>query len=345
MDNKKVKELMLRVYNNKMIEDTEKGISDEKDIKALCQKVFGDGSATPNPALLHDFNTVLVQTADQIAKPMATEMLSLFADFKTANPGTLYQYTVPAKSKARMKFTALGSGVDLVRVEGGKKSIAVPTVLSAGFYYEPESLVQDDVEYFRKLVNDVAEAKVRLYLTSVMKLIQTAITSHKIPTANVRVGSNLGIADYNKTASTISRVGNGGKVVFVADSLLIDYFANFQVSDTTISKLLTDSIKTELLTALVPTTIGRTTAINLVNPFTDETNSKVELPINTGYMFSSAVSQKPFTIVEYAGLKQNTETDVEDGRVKVMIKQEAAIELLFGEAIGVICEQSSSVSL
>lgn len=341
MDVKKVKELMTRVYNNKMIEDAEKGISDEKDIKELCAKVFGDGSATPNPALLHDFNTVLVQTADQIAKPMATEMLGLFADFKTQTPGTIYQYTVPAKSKARMKFTALGSGVDLVRVEGGKKSIATPTVLSSGFYYEPESLVQDDVEYFRKLVNEVAEAKVRLYLSSVMKLINSAISSQKIPTANVKVGSNLAIADYNKVASTIARVGTGGKPIFIADTLLIDYFANFQATDATLSKLLTDNLKSELLTALVPTTIGRTTAINLVNPFTDETNSKVELPVNTGYMFSSAVSQKPFTIVEYAGLKQNTETDVEDGRVKVMLKQEAAVELLFGEAIGVITEQSA----
>ena len=90
------------------------------------------------------------------------------------------------------------------------------------------------------------------------------------------------------------------------------------------------------------TSIGRTTAVNLVNPFTDDTNSAVELPVNEGYFFSSAVSSKPFTIVEYGGMKQFTEQDPEDERIKIMIKQEAAVELIHGNAIGYVKETNVS---
>lgn len=332
-----VKGLMKRVYNSK----TSLNANDEGDIKKLVEKVFGDGTVTPDPSMLHQFNNVVVQVADEIAKPKATEILGILADFKTATPGTIYQYKIPAKSKARFKWSALGTGVDLVRVEGGKSTVAVPTALQSGFSYEPLSLVQDAVENFRLLVNNAVEAKLKLYFQAVARVMQSAIASGKIPANNVKEGSNLSFADYSRVASIISRVGMGGRPIFIADSLMIDYFANFQASDATLSKLLTDDMKMQLLTDLVPTTIGRTTAVNLVNPFIDRTNGSVELPVNEGYMVSSAVGQKPFVIVEYGGLKQFTEQDPEDEIVKVMLKQEASVELIFGEAIGFLKEESA----
>ncbi|MBM6849745.1 hypothetical protein, partial [Bacillus licheniformis] len=216
---------------------------------------------------------------------------------------------------------------------------AVPYTLSTGFYYEPLDLVTDSVEYFNKLVNDIANAKVRLYLDKIHQLTAAAIAKGKIPPKNVAVGSNLTLQKYNEVASVLQRYG--GRPVFVGDSLLIDYFAFQQATDSTYKNLLTDGIKNELLTALNPTTIGRTTAVNLTNPFTDETNSKVELPVNKGYMFAGGVSQKPFSIVEYGGLKQLTEQDIEDERIKMKITQSASVNLLFGEAIGIIEEQAA----
>ena len=56
------KNLMLRVYNSKKIADKEQVNKDYDDIKALCNKVFGDGSVTPDPSLLHQFNNIIVQT-------------------------------------------------------------------------------------------------------------------------------------------------------------------------------------------------------------------------------------------------------------------------------------------
>lgn len=338
LDNSKLKGLFSRVLNS-----TETTNQDEKDIKEYIVKVFGDGSVTPDPSMLHQFNNLVVQKADEIAKPMVTNMLTLMANFKTSAIDTLVQYDLPKKSKAKVVWAANGSGVDLVRVEGKAKKIAVPAKFQTGFYYEPLDLVRDSVDAFRTLVSDVANAKVRLYMTEISRLTKQAIASSAIPSPNVKVGNNLALADYNKVASTLARYG--GRPLFIADTLLIDHFAMQQASDSTYSKLLTEGLKEELLTSLNPSTIGRTTAVNLVNPFLDATNSSVELPVNVGYMFAGGVSQKPFQIVEYGGMRQITEQDMEDERVKIKIYQEAAIDLVFGEAIGYIEEQSSAVSL
>src|SRR5690606_17558903 len=194
------------------------------------------------------------------------------------------RYEIPQKAKAKVRWSANGSGVDLVRVEGKKYEIAVPKTFSTGFYYEPFGMIEDAVESVRKLVNDIANAKARLYLDNVYKLTDAAIASGDIPAANILSGDNLTIAQYNKLASTLARYG--GRPIFIGDPLLIDYFAMQQVTDSTYKELLTDPLRSELAHALNPTTIGRTTAANLVNPFVDDANTKVELPVNVGYMFA-----------------------------------------------------------
>ncbi|MFI2856803.1 hypothetical protein ACH6EH_06655 [Paenibacillus sp. JSM ZJ436] len=325
-DNQKLKALFTRVVNNKVEE------KDHEDIAAYCKKVFGSGYS-PDPSMLHQFNNLVVETADQIAKPVVTNLLSVLAEYDSVAPNTVKQYNIPQKNKAKVRWSANGSGVDMVRVEGKRKEIAVPQQLSTGFYYEPFG-DGDYVEQFNKLVNDVADAKVRLYMDVIAKLVTAAVASGKIPNANVVAASNVTIQQYNKLASVLARYG--GRPVFVADTLLIDHFAQQQATDTTIKTLLTDRIKEELLTSLNPSTIGRTTAMNLVNPFLDETNSKVELPVNVGYMFAGDVSQKPFVVTEFGGMRQMTEQDMEDERIKMKITQSADVQLIFGEAIGYI---------
>ncbi|GLI82324.1 hypothetical protein ANABIO32_00100 [Rossellomorea marisflavi] len=336
LDNTKLKGLFSRVYNSKTEE------TDSSDIKAYITKVFGNGGQNPDPSMLHQFNQLVVETADEIAKPMVTNLLGLFANVDNETRGNIKELKIPQKNRAKIVWSATGSGVDLVRVEGRKSIFATPAHLSTGFYYEPLDLVQDSEVYFRKLVNDVANAKVRMYLDEINKITAKAVASGKIPAANVKTGSNVTLQEYNKVASVLQRYG--GRPVFVGDSLLIDYFAMQQASDSVFSNLLTDGIKEELLTALNPQRIARTTAVNLVNPFTDESNSKVELPVNKGYMFAGGVEQKPFSIVEYGGLRQMVEQDIEDERIKVKITQDASINLVFGEAIAII-EEQAAVSL
>lgn len=332
----KLKALFDRVYTGKMEQN------DQEDIKQYIKKVFGDGSLNPNPSLLHQFNNLVVQLADEIAKPMVSDMLGVFATFRPANRGDLIKIDIPKKHRAKFIWSANGSGVDLVRVAGQKSIVAVPATFTAGFYYEPMDMANGNVEKFRELINDAADAKARLYLDEIYKLVATAVSSGKIPAANVLSGDNLTLQEYNKLASTLSRYG--GRPIFVADTLLIDYFAMQQATDTTYKELLTENVKAELLNALNITRIARTDAVNLVNPFTDETNSKVELPVNKGYMFAGSISQKPFTVVEYGGLRQMTDQDIEDERIKVKLSQEASINLLYGEAVGVV-EENTAVTL
>ena len=332
-DTQKLKGLFNRVYHDKM------DINDASDIAEYIKKVFGTGF-NPDPSLLHQFNNLVVQQADEVAKPMVSDLVGLLANYRTVAKDTVVKYEVPQKSKAKVRWSANGSGVDLVRVENKKYEVAVPRTFSTGFYYEPFG-DNDAVDKFRQLVNDVANAKVRLYLDEIMKLINAAIASTKIPANNVLQGSNLTIQQYNTLASRIARYG--GRPVFIADTLLIDYFAQQQVSDANISKLLTDPIKEELLRSLNPTVIGRTDAINLVNPFIDDQNTKVELPVNVGYMLAGE-GRKPFYVTEFGGMRQLTEQDIEDERIKMKIVQDADITLMYGQTIGVI-KEDAAVSL
>jgi hypothetical protein len=336
LDTVKLKGLFSRVYNNKMEE------TDGRDLTEFAKRVFGDGSVNPDPSMLHQFNNLVVQQADEVAKPIVTDMLGVFATVKGAARDQVVKYEIPQKSKAKVRWSANGSGVDLVRVEGKKSEVAVPRTFSTGFYYEPFGMVEDAVANTKKLVDDIANAKVRLYLDNIYKLIDAAIAGGDIPAANVMAGDNLTLKQYSVLASRLSRYG--GRPVFVADTLLIDHFAMQQATDATYKELLTDGVRTELLESLNPSRIARTTAVNLVNPFLDDANTKVELAVNQGFMFAGSQAQKPFVVVEFGGLRQMTEQDIEDERIKIKLVQDADIELIFGQTIGKVTE-NTAVSL
>ncbi|MEH7116032.1 hypothetical protein V7128_01235 [Neobacillus vireti] len=333
LDTNKLKGLFSRVYNGQMEEN------DGRDITEFAKRVFGDGSLNPDPSMLHQFNNLVVQQADQIAKPMVTDMVGLLANYKAAARDQIVKYDIPQKSKAKVRWSANGSGVDLVRVENKKSEIAVPRTFTAGFYYEPFGMVTDAVENYKKLVDDIANAKVRLYFDEISKLVAAAVVSGDIPTKNVLVGDNISLSQYNKLASTIARVG-GGRPLFVADTLLIDYLAQ-QQAGTNNKDLLTDRMREELVRDLNITQIGRTDAFNLVNPFVNEQNNKTELPVNVGYMLAGSSTQKPFVVTEFGGLRQMTEQDMEDERIKIKLAQDADIQLIFGEAIAQVKENAA----
>lgn len=329
----KILGLMRRVNNSALIKTEAKdGVEAQDDslhIKEYCAKVFGDGGQNPDPTLLSQFNNLIVQLADEVAKPKVTNMMEIFATTKSAAKGDLVKIQIPQEFKATVQWSANGSGVDMARVEGRKEMLAQPVTFSTGFQYEPLDLVKDSEVNFRALINKIADAKVDLYLEQITKLFDGAVTSGKIPANNVLSGSNLAIADYNKKASLLARYG--GRPIFVADSLMIDHFAMQQATDSTIKGLLTEQIKADLLTNLNPSAIGRTTAVNLVNPFVDGANTKTALPVNVGYMFAGSSTKKPFSVVEYGGLRQLSQQNMEDERIQVKIYQDASVTMLFGE--------------
>jgi hypothetical protein len=342
LDFNKIRELGERVYNGKMIEDKANNISDAEDIKALCKKVFGDGTVTPDPSLLHSFNNVIVQVADRAAKPKVTQMIEVLANMKTANPGDIVLYNIPQVNKVKVVWAALGTGVDLVRIGKKNKIPATPKTFQFGAYYEPLDMAKDSVDAFNEAVNLVAEAKVKLYLDKIAEVVAAAILGGTIPAGNALEGANVSIADYRGLESKLIRYG--GRPVFVADTLLIEHFATQLVGDATYKELLTNELRQMFLSDLTLKALSRSVAVTLVNPFTNETNSAVELPVNIGYMFAGGQGNtKPFNVTEFGGMRQLTEQDIEDERIKIKVAQEADITLIAGEALGYV--KDSSISL
>lgn len=332
LDTKKLQGLFERVYNDKMHEN------DAKDIGEFAKRVFGDGSVNPDPSLLWQFNTLVVKQAEKVAEPIIKDIIGIFATVEQGDRTSVIKYEIPQRAKVRVRWSAHGSGVDMIRVEGKKSEIAVPRPFSTGVYYEPFGMIQDPVAKTRELINDVAEAKVRLYLDNIFKLVEAAVATEDIPANNILTGDNLTLKQYNQLAARLARLG--GRPVFVADSLLIDHFAMQQTGEG-YKELLTDDVRAELLRDLNITRIGRTDTVSLVNPYIDDKNSKVEFPVNVGYMLGATSTQKPFFIAEFGGLRQMTEQDIEDERIKIKLVQEADIELIYGNAIGRITENSA----
>lgn len=338
--NKMLKDLGLRIYNNKMITKEVNGEfvnQDEKEIREICNRTFGMGS--PSPENLHLFNQFLVETAEVIAKPRVDAVLGLLADIETVPAGAVKMYKVPKTTEPKFLFTAKGTGVDLVRLSADETSkVATPQSMTYGGYYEMTTFRADPVKAFREAVDNLANAKVEYYFDKVFELVGLALSNGDIPANNKKQGSNLTLADFQKVEQTMIRLTNG-RPVMIADMSLINHFTN-QIP--TVQKdLLTDDLREMLREELIPTKISKTIAVNLPNGWIDENNSKVRFNQNTGFVFPGAISgKKPFAITEFGTRRQYSEVDSQTEQVKLKIVFESDVTLLNGRFFGVIKEDS-----
>lgn len=339
LDEKKLMELGIRIYNDKMItKKDEKGneiFSDEKDIRTLCEKVFGDGSVTPDPSMLHQFNNILVKTADVVAEPTIKEMLSILANFQKVKVNTTVIYDIPQiKNRPVLMFSARGATADLIRLgQDTKKQAAQKQVFTFGAYYNPLDFVEDSVKAFKDTVNDIAEEKIKRYFALVRQCIDKAVDTDKIPKANNLIGANLTLANYRKLENRFIRMG--GKPILVADAELIDSLAQQFATNPEMSKYLTDPLANELRESLNISKFSRTSAFNINNPYIDENCTKTQYPINEGFIFAGAMKgKKPVYVTEYGGLRQTTERETNTKRVKLQIDFEADVTLMYGGYIG-----------
>lgn len=337
-DERKAMSLMARVHNNKMEFDAEKGIDDEKAIKALCNAVFNDGGATPDPTTLHQFNNIVVKVADKVAQPDLEKLLDYFANWNTVSADTLlFEYQRPHPVGLKFKWSAIGSNVSLKRVEAGGVDYVKINSIQTGISYNPLTKSDSCVANFRALVNDIAAAKIRLVYEEIMKLIANAVTSGAIPAGQVVDKASSTAADFNKVANIIAR-RNGARPIFVADRILINYFADLVQSGA--STVLVNDVKDAMYNYEL-TNLRTADAVPLENRFIDDNNTRTEFPINRGYILgSTSTSRKAFEVVLAGGLVQSTETNVVDGRVKMLIRQGLGIDMLTGNAIGYIEEDS-----
>ena len=210
--NKDLKNLGLNIYNNKLtVVEGQELSKEEKELKEICNKTFGNG--TPSPENLHLFNQFLITTVEEIAKPKVDYILGLMADFKSVPAGTVQVYKMPKTVEPKLLYTAKGTGVDLVRIAGHETvKPAVPQSLTYGGYYEITTFMANPVAAFKEAVDNLVQAKLDFYFERVFAVMNAAITSHDIPQANAVSGANISMEQFQKIENTMIRL-TGGKVV------------------------------------------------------------------------------------------------------------------------------------
>lgn len=342
----KTLELGKRIYNNKMLEKKdEQGsviLSDEDAIKALVEQTFTSSGDVRNIEQLRFFNRLIVETADEEAKPRIQPIIDLVSDYSSVGRYDKIVYEVPKKAKIKMALTATGAGVDFVRISPSQKKVpAKPETHQFGAYYNIDQMISDPVNEFRKAVNHVAEQKVSYIYSKIMSLVNKAKSTGGIPSNQLVEGANISFMDYRALENKLLRYGKGVKPVMIADRNLIDSLAMKQA---TLSLgvtgkegiLLTDELRRELLKDTEINEFSRTTAIPTDNPFTENTHTKVDLPVNEGIVIAGG-EKSPFKIREFGAMRTaQGMPDIEDERVNMKIDIKMDITLLYGEAMGYV---------
>ena len=308
----KVAELGKRIYNNTMLEKKDEHgkivLSDEDAIKSLVEQTFTSDGDIRNLEQFRVFNKLIVETANTETKPKLEPILNLISDFQTVGRYDTVVYDVPKKARVKLALTATGAGVDFVRISPSQtRQAAKPQTHQFGVYYNVGEMISNPVNEFRNAVNYVVEQKVKYTFNKVMELVNNAKTVGDIPTDQVIEAANVDIMDYRKLENKLLRYGNGVKPVMVADRDLIDSLAIKQATANlgVTGKegiLITDELKQSILRDVEFTEVLRTTAIPTDNPFVDNKNSKVDLPVNEGIVIAGG-EKSPFKVRDYGQMR------------------------------------------
>ena len=334
-DELKTYETMLRVYNNSQKTD-EVRMEDEDAIKKLCSAIFkADGSSVSEHDLTM-FNNIVAKTATTVSEPDVQQLLKYLAEYENVPYDTqLVQYRKPVPKHIRFKWSSIGSGISLKRVETGTDNFIQIGQAQTGIQYYPLTNSATQVEDFRALVNDVAQARIQLVFEKIIALIEAGAKSGGvIPVKQCIEKANSTLAEFDKAAGMIGR-RTGSRPLFIADRDLINYYANLKT--TAVAGNMPEAFKSDFYTYEV-TNLGSADAIPMINGYTTELGDKTQFEVGVGYLVGGAGSKKPFKVALAGGVTQETEKDVEMGRIKMIVRQKLGIDFLYAGNIGRIEE-------
>lgn len=317
-------------------------LDDEKAIRELCHKVFPADGQSANPSVVWDFNTILVQVAEQfIVKPNFDKIFSVIATTKQVDKNTsLLKYKVEKDYNIQFSMVARNSGHSLVKIGDSGEVAQVPFTIGFGVTYDPMTKTDDEVEWFNKAVKEIGRAEI-VYIYN--KCLEIMGAAGAMPAANIIDGSNVKYADVRKLADVIRR-RTGGRPVLLADAVMLDSLArDMATGDAYTSKLMWDGLAEELFGAYAPKNFGTFDGMELENPFTDAQNSKTALPVGEGIMFAASGKYKPLAITKIGGLVQKTNQEFKDDKVQMYVEQELAITLLYPQFIGKVTDDALSL--
>lgn len=349
MEFEKLLDLGRRVYNNKMVETKdEQGkiiLSDEEAIKALCSKVFTKNGEINSLEELRSFNRLIVETAELEAKGNFQQVINLVSDFKTVGRYDQVVYKVPKTSKVSMALSSSNSGVDFVKIPSkATKITAKPEQYQFGVQYSIEEMINDPVNAFRNAVNLVMEQKVKFIYNKIMAVTKAAKTASKIPSGQVSEVANLTLSSYRGIENKLLRYGRGVRPVMVADRNFIDALAIKQGSEVIVAGgstyYITDELRNSLLRDINIEQVSKTICVATDNPFVDDMNSKVDLPVNEAIVLAGG-EKSPYMIREFGAMRTAQDMpSIEKEQVLMKIDYKVDVTLLLSQAIAYIYDSA-----
>lgn len=343
--NKNLIQLGTRVYNSKSTTME----ADEKVIIELVGKAFNSSNnSIDNYQAYRDLNQLIVLTADTLQKPNNQQTINLVTDYKKVNVNDIAKYSVDDKlTRVSTALTATGAGVNFTKIPTSRKVVfATPIKHQFGVKYSISEMISDPINKFREAVNLVNEEKTRYILSQIYVLTREASANSKIPSRQKSEGASLEFSKFKSIESSLLRYGRNVKPVMVADTLFINSLAEKQATElikgSTTPLYLTEDLKNSLLRDATIEQISKTLAISIDNPYTDNMNSKVDLPVNEAIMVAGG-SASPFKITEFGTMAVLSDTvqehlETEDAYMKISYTVD--ITLLLNRAIGYIKDTS-----
>jgi len=347
MENIKLLELGKRVYCNKMTDEKDANgvvlMSDEGAIKALCAKVFTSNGEVNSMEELRSFNRLIVEVAEDMAKANFEQVINLVADYQTVGRYDIVSYKVNKLSKVSMALSASATGVDFVKIPSkSTKTLARPEQYQFGVQYSIEEMISDPVNAFRNAVNLIMEWKVKFIFNKIMAITKVAKTAGKIPAKQVSEIAGLSLAGYRTLEGSLLRYGRGVKPVMIADINFINALAEKQATAPIVAAgttyYLTDAMRESLLKEINIEQVSKTICIATENPFVDDMNSKVDLPVSEALVLAGGI-KSPFMIREYGAMRTAQDMpSIEKEQVLVKIDIKLDVTLLLSSAIAYIVD-------
>lgn len=348
-DFEKTLEMGRRIYNNKMInKKDEQGntiLSDEDAIKALCAKVFTKNGEINSLEELRSFNKLIVETAETEAKANFEQVINLLSDYQTVGRYDNVVYKVPKTSKVSLALSASASGVDFVKIPSrATKTPAKPEQWQFGVQYSIEEMINDPVNAFRSAVDMVMQEKTKYIFNKIMTVVKAGKDAGKIPTGQVSEVANLTLASYRKIESKLLRYGRGVKPILVADRNFIDGMALKQASEAITAGgntyYITDSMRESLLRDTNIEQVSKSICVATDNPFTDDANSKVDLPVDEALVVAGG-DKSPIMVREFGAMRTAQDMpSIEKEQVLMKIDLKLDVTMLLGQAMAYISDSS-----
>lgn len=335
-----------RVYNSKEINTESK---DGQAIIELAHKAINANGTVNNIQAFRDLNQLIVTTAEQLQQPNRQQYIDLVSDYKKVGVNDIMQYNVEDKvTKVTTALTATGTGVNFTKVPSFTSRVyATPYKHQFGIKYSVSEMYSDPINQFKNAVDLVNAEKIRYVLSQVFAVVREASANSKIPAKQKSTVANITFAGFKAIESSLLRYGRNVKPVMIADTSFIGSLADKQASVTvtgasTIPLYLTDSMRASLLTDTTIEQISKTVAVSIDNPYIDNMNSKVELPVDEAILIAGG-SASPIKVTEFgemALLSDTLQEHIESEEAFLKISYKVDVTLLLNRAIGYIKDTS-----